>query len=79
MGMRLDRCCGVGWRGLEVALWFVVSTLVGCGAQPRIDTRYHAVSQDSRVQFIVLHYTEIDFARSLNRLTKRRGQQPLLD
>jgi N-acetylmuramoyl-L-alanine amidase len=38
--------------------------------QPRIDTSYRAVSQDSRVQFIVLHYTEIDFARSLHRLTK---------
>ena len=47
-----------------------VAALVGCGLQPKIDTRYHAVSQDSRVQFIVLHYTEIDFARSLHRLTK---------
>src|ERR1700676_4910902 len=44
--------------------------MVGCTAQPKIDTRYHAVSQDSRVQFIVLHYTEIDFAGSLHRLTK---------
>jgi N-acetylmuramoyl-L-alanine amidase len=44
--------------------------MVGCTAQPKIDARYHAVSQDSRVQFIVLHYTEIDFARSLHRLTK---------
>jgi N-acetylmuramoyl-L-alanine amidase len=44
--------------------------IAGCTAQPKIDTRYHAVSQDSRVQFIVLHYTEIDFANSLRRLTK---------
>jgi N-acetylmuramoyl-L-alanine amidase len=43
--------------------------MVGC-AQPTIDTRYHAISQDSRVRFIVLHYTEIDFARSLHRLTQ---------
>jgi N-acetylmuramoyl-L-alanine amidase len=57
-----------GWRG--TALWFIVAAMVGCTAQPRIDTRYHAISQDSRVQFIVLHYTEIDFAHSLQRLTK---------
>jgi len=44
--------------------------MLGCSSQPKIDTRYHAISQDSRVQFIVLHYTEIDFARSLQRLTK---------
>jgi len=28
------------------------------------------VSQDSRVQFIILHYTEIDFEHSLRRLTR---------
>ncbi len=43
--------------------------LAACGTL-HIDTRYHAVSQDSRVQFIVLHYTEIDFAHSLQRLTR---------
>jgi N-acetylmuramoyl-L-alanine amidase len=53
-----------------LALWFIVAAMVGCIAQPKIDTRFHAESQDSRVQFIVLHYTEIDFARSLHRLTK---------
>lgn len=52
------------------ALGFAVAAMVACNMQPRIDTRYHAVSQDSRVQFIVLHYTEIDFAHSLHRLTQ---------
>lgn len=47
----------------------LLAILAGCSAQPRIDTTYKAISQDSRVQFIVLHYTEIDFARSLHRLT----------
>jgi N-acetylmuramoyl-L-alanine amidase len=51
-------------------LGLVVTAAAACGAQPKIDTRYHAVSQDSRVQFIVLHYTEIDFPRSLQRLSK---------
>jgi N-acetylmuramoyl-L-alanine amidase len=63
-----DSCAaGLGLRGM---LLFGIATLVGCGMQPKIDTRYHAASQDSRVQFIVLHYTEIDFARSLHRLTQ---------
>jgi N-acetylmuramoyl-L-alanine amidase len=48
----------------------VAAILIGCAKQLRIDNRYHAVSQDSRVQFIVLHYTEIDFAQSLHRLTR---------
>jgi N-acetylmuramoyl-L-alanine amidase len=57
-------------RGLKRLALLGAAAMVGCSAQPKIDTRYHAVSQDSRVQFIVLHYTEIDFARSLHRLTE---------
>jgi N-acetylmuramoyl-L-alanine amidase len=68
--MRLNHRSALGCRGLEGALGFVVAVMVACTAQPKIETRYHAVSQDSRVQFIVLHYTEIDFARSLHRLTE---------
>jgi N-acetylmuramoyl-L-alanine amidase len=59
-----------GRRALKSALGFAVAAMAACTMQPRIDTRYHAVSQDSRVQFIVLHYTEIDFAHSLHRLTQ---------
>jgi N-acetylmuramoyl-L-alanine amidase len=44
--------------------------MTGCSTQLPIDTRYRAVSQDSRVQFIILHYTQIDFAQSLHRLTR---------
>lgn len=36
----------------------------------RVDTTHPAKSQNSRVQFIVLHYTEGDFAQSLEILTK---------
>ena len=67
--MRIDRGCAAG-RAFKGLVLFAVAALVGCTVQPKIDMRYHAVSQDSRVQFIVLHYTEIDFARSLHRLTK---------
>jgi len=52
--------------GLIVLIAGIV--LAGCAAPLRIDDRYRAVSQDSRVQFIVLHYTGIDFDRSLQRL-----------
>src|ERR1700730_3794070 len=67
--MRRDRGCAAA-RGLKGLILLAVAALVGCSVQPKIDAQYHAVSQDSRVQFIVLHYTEIDFARSLHRLTK---------
>src|ERR1700730_18600049 len=67
--MRRDRGCAAA-RGLKGLILLAVAAMVGCTAQMKIDTHYHAVSQDSRVQFIVLHYTEIDFARSLRRLTK---------
>lgn len=64
----MDHHGAVGWRGL--APWFIVAVMSGCTSPLKIDTHYHAVSQDSRVQFIILHYTEIDFARSMHRLTK---------
>jgi N-acetylmuramoyl-L-alanine amidase len=44
--------------------------LAACATGPRIDTRYTAVSQDSRVRFIIIHYTQIDFEGSLRRLTR---------
>jgi N-acetylmuramoyl-L-alanine amidase len=39
--------------------------LAGCASGPRIDTRYTSLGQDSRAQFIVLHYTSSDLSRSL--------------
>src|SRR6185295_13480991 len=45
--------------------------LAGCVSGLPIDTRYHAVSQNSRVQFIILHFTGEDFATSLDILTKQ--------
>src|SRR5690606_41383001 len=40
--------------------------LAGCASGPRIDTRHASVGHDSRVQFIVLHYTSSDLERSLD-------------
>ncbi len=42
--------------------------LVGCASGPSIDTRHTSRGQDSRVQFIVLHYTSADLQRSLQLL-----------
>jgi len=46
--------------------------LAGCSHGLRIDTSYQAQGQDSRVQYVVLHYTSSNSARALNTLT--RGQ-----
>jgi N-acetylmuramoyl-L-alanine amidase len=63
--------CPRGGRRAGLALAATLAaTLAAACAGPRIDTRFQAISQDSRVQFIILHYTEIDFARSLRRLTR---------
>lgn len=44
--------------------------LAGCASSPRIDTSYTSANQDSRVQFLVLHFTSSDFASSLKVLTE---------
>lgn len=53
-----------------IALAALLVLLAGCASGPRIDTRHRAVAQDSRVQFIVLHYTSTDFAHSLELLSQ---------
>ena len=40
--------------------------LAGCASGPRIDTRHASVGHDSRVQFIVVHYTSSGLERSLD-------------
>ena len=46
--------------------------LVGCQQPPyHLDTRYHAANQESRIQYLVVHYTQIDDAQSLYELTRR--------
>ena len=45
--------------------------LAACGSELVIDTRYQASSQDSRAQYIILHYTSSGFERSLHTLTQR--------
>ncbi len=45
--------------------------LAGCAA-PRLDTRHAAIAQDSRVLFVVLHFTGEPLAESLNILTRQQ-------
>lgn len=47
------------------------SLLAGCATTGiPIDTRYHSTGHDSRVQFLVLHFTSSDFPSSLKILTE---------
>ena len=53
-----------------VYLALCVALLAGCAGGPPIDSRYSAVGQSSRVQYIILHYTSTDLPRSLRLLTE---------
>jgi N-acetylmuramoyl-L-alanine amidase len=43
--------------------------LAGCTSGPRFDTSHPSANHDSRVQFVVLHYTNASLERSLQLLT----------
>lgn len=53
-------------------LIILAALLAGCASGPRLDTRYSAVSQDSRVRYVILHYTALDSANSLRVLTQQQ-------
>ena len=56
---------------LMLALLGVGLPLAGCQQPPyQLDSRYHAANQDSRIQYLVVHYTQIDDALSLDELTR---------
>lgn len=55
-----------------LALLALAIAATGCAVGPRIDTTYTAVSQDSRVQYLVLHFTSTGFDSSLEILTRGR-------
>ena len=54
----------------KIILLALIALLSGCSGVPYIDKTYTASSQDSRVQFLVLHYTAGDFPGSLKILTQ---------
>ena len=50
----------------------ILATLLlgGCATGLKIDSTYTAVSQDSRVQYLIIHFTTVDLPRSLKILTQ---------
>jgi N-acetylmuramoyl-L-alanine amidase len=48
----------------------LIALLAGCASGPPIDTSYTARGQDSRAQFLIIHYTAGGFAGSLKWLTE---------
>lgn len=50
----------------------LLALLTGCASGPRIETGFSAVAQDSRVRYLVLHYTVLDSANSLRVLTQQQ-------
>ncbi len=53
-------------------LTLLAALLSACATGPRIDTSYSAVSQDSRVRYLILHYTFLDSPTSLKVLTQQQ-------
>ena len=49
----------------------LLALLSGCAAGPHIDRSFTAVGQSSRAEFLILHYTVLDFPTSLKVLTEQ--------
>jgi N-acetylmuramoyl-L-alanine amidase len=52
-----------------LALIVSVLLLAACSSGPRIDTSHPSANYDSRIQFVVVHYTNASLERSLQLLT----------
>lgn len=52
-----------------LALIVSLILLVGCASGPQFDTRHPSANHDSRIQFVVVHYTSASLERSLQLLT----------
>ena len=56
---------------LRSTVWLMLAMLLGgCATGLKIDSTYTAVSQDSRVQYLIIHFTAEDYPRSLKVLTQ---------
>jgi N-acetylmuramoyl-L-alanine amidase len=52
-----------------LALIVSLIVLAGCAGGPRFDTSHPSANHDSRIQFVVVHYTNASLERSLQLLT----------
>ena len=57
-------------RSAACAMMVAALLLGGCATGLKIDSTYTATSQDSRVQYLIIHFTAEDFPRSLRVLTQ---------
>ncbi|MFA5677807.1 MAG: N-acetylmuramoyl-L-alanine amidase [Pseudomonas sp.] len=53
-----------------LSLLLAFAFMAGCSNGLRIDTSHQALGHDSRVQYVILHYTSSNAARALNTLTR---------
>ena len=51
------------------ALFASLLVLAGCASAPRYDTSHPSANYDSRIQFVIVHYTSASLERSLQLLT----------
>jgi N-acetylmuramoyl-L-alanine amidase len=54
----------------KILLFLLAIIASGCAVGPQIDRTYTAASQDSRAQYLILHFTWGDWDSSLRELTK---------
>ncbi len=54
----------------KIALLFIALAMGGCATTGQIDKAHSADGQDSRVQFLIIHFTAENLERSLRYLTK---------
>lgn len=57
-------------RSLALSCLSLLVVLGGCTRSPEINDRYQSVNHDSRVQYVILHYTSSGFDRALQHLTR---------
>ena len=57
-------------RSATCVIMVLAMLLGGCATGLKIDATYTATSQDSRVQYLIIHFTAEDFPRSLKVLTQ---------
>ncbi len=56
----------------RAALLTAVAVLTGCATGVRVDTSKTAIGQESRVKFLIIHYTAQDFPTALRTLTEQQ-------
>ena len=59
-----------GFRHDRVLLFLLAISVLAVGCDPYRVVKYDSSNQDSRVDYLVIHFTSGDFAESLRQLTQ---------